>query len=328
VQALWAKAKKPFKDLTVSFVSADQSWKRWILFTEGDGDSGTYYLVDLNAGSAEIVATAYPAVDVADVAPSKAVTYKAADGMALSGVLTLPPGKDPKNLPLVVLPHGGPKARDHLSFDWLAQAFASRGYAVFQPNFRGSDGFGAEYRAAGDGEWGRKMQTDISDGVAELARQGVVDRKRMCIVGASYGGYAALAGVTLQNGLYRCAVSYAGLSDMTLIMREANDGSNVYTRRWRVQMGAKSAADPIVRQVSPAAQAARADAPILLIQGTNDAVVEVAHERLMADALRAAKKPVEVVEIEGADHWLTGEAHRQQMLKAAVAFVEKHNPAN
>jgi dipeptidyl aminopeptidase/acylaminoacyl peptidase len=112
------------------------------------------------------------------------------------------------------MPHGGPEARDYPVFDWWAQAFASRGYVVLQPNFRGSTGYGAAFLRAGYGEWGRKMQSDISDGLAFLVDAGIADPGRACIVGASYGGYAALAGVTLQKGLYRCAVSVAGISDL------------------------------------------------------------------------------------------------------------------
>src|SRR6202007_2715282 len=136
-------------------------------------------------------------------------------------------GREAKGLPLVVMPHGGPEAHDRPGFDWWAQAFASRGYAVFQPNFRGSDGSGDAFRDAGFGQWGRKMQTDISDGVAELARRGIVDPKLVCIVGASYGGYAALAGVTLQHGLYRCAVSYAGVANMdSMQIYDTDDGDD------------------------------------------------------------------------------------------------------
>jgi dienelactone hydrolase len=325
VQALFEKASRPFKNLSVTYISADRSWKRWILFTEGEGDSGTYYLVDLTTGSAEIVATAYPDVDT-DVAPSRVITYKAADGLELEAILTTPGGKPAKNLPLVVMPHGGPAARDHLGFDWFAQAFASRGYAVLQPNFRGSDGFSPAFLEAGAGQWGRKMQTDVSDGLAELVKQGIVDPKRVCIVGWSYGGYAALAGVTLQQGLYRCAVSYGGLADMNLIMRDASDGSNPYTRHMRNQLGARNSGDPVIKAVSPAFHADRADAPVLLMHGRDDSVVEIAQSRAMADALKAAHKPVELIELDDADHWLTREDKRQQMLKAAVEFVEKHNP--
>lgn len=201
----------------------------------------------------------------ADVGPITMVEWKAADGLTLHGVLSLPTGRPATPLPLVVLPHGGPEARDYPVFDWWAQAFASRGYAVFQPNFRGSAGYGRTFRDAGFGQWGRKMQTDISDGVAELARRGIIDPKRACIIGGSYGGYAALAGVTVQQGLYRCAVSVAGVSDPEALLtyaRERSGSATAATRYWRDFMGVKSVFEGELNAISPVKLAAKADAPI------------------------------------------------------------------
>ena len=222
-------------------------------------------------------------------------------------------------------PHGGPGARDYPGFGWWPQAYASRGYAVFQPNFRGSTGYGEAFRAAGDGQWGRKMQTDISDGVAELAHEGVVDPKRACIVGGSYGGYAALAGVTVQHGLYRCAVSFAGISDIGKMYgddtRESADSPDL-THALKLQLGDRSG----WRAVSPARLADKADAPILLIHGKDDTVVPISQSDAMEKALLAAGKPVERLTLPGGDHWLLGEDARVAMLKSSVAFVEKYNP--
>jgi dipeptidyl aminopeptidase/acylaminoacyl peptidase len=257
------------------------------------------------------------------------IDWKAADGLALRGVLTLPTGRTAKNLPLVVLPHGGPEARDYPVFDWWAQAFAARGYAVFQPNFRGSAGYGVAFRNAGFGQWGRKMQTDISDGVAELARQGVIDPKRACIVGGSYGGYAALAGVTVQQGLYRCAVSVAGVSDPGGLLRDdraRGGGASTTTRYWRTFMGATSLMETELNTISPLKLASRADAPILLIHGKDDTVVPPQQSAAMEAALQQAGKTVELIWMPGEDHWLSRDATRVQMLTSAVAFVEKYDP--
>ena len=144
----------------------------------------------------------------------KPYPYKARDGLDIPAYLTLPPGKAPKNLPVVVMPHGGPDYRDYIGFDWMAQFFANRGYAVLQPNFRGSSGYGHKFTEAGLHQWGLKMQDDISDGVKKLIADGIANPKRVCIVGASYGGYAALAGATFTPDLYACAVSFAGISDL------------------------------------------------------------------------------------------------------------------
>jgi dipeptidyl aminopeptidase/acylaminoacyl peptidase len=306
--------------------SAD--FRKLVVYTEGDADAGTYWLID--GGSAKPLGYSYPDIPDAAVGPSRIVVYKAADGLEIHGVLTLPPGRSPKDLPLVVIPHGGPQSHDSLGFDWQAQAFANHGYAVFQPNFRGSDGYGLAFRNAGFGQWGRKMQTDISDGVAELARQGVIDPKRACIFGGSYGGYAALAGVTVQQGLYRCAVSYSGVTDLhsmfAFVYPPWFDGQSAGSRYMRKFFGVEFLDDPVLRKYSPAKLADHADAPILLIYGEDDSVVPVDQSLEMERALRAAGKPVEILSIKGEDHWLSKDATRKQVLGAALAFVQKYNP--
>jgi dipeptidyl aminopeptidase/acylaminoacyl peptidase len=214
-------------------------------------------------------------------------------------------------------------------FDWWAQAMASRGYAVLQPQFRGSDGFGWTHLSAGFGEWGRKMQTDLSDGVRYLAAQGTIDPRRVCIVGASYGGYAALAGAALDKGVYRCAVSFGGVSDLKRMVgySRSREGASAL-RYWDRFMGAKDLGDPVLAKYSPALQAAGADIPVLLIHGKDDTVVPLAQSKEMADALRRAGKPVDLIVQNNADHWLSLGATRFQTLQATVAFLEKHNPPN
>ncbi|MFI4934985.1 MAG: alpha/beta hydrolase family protein [Caulobacterales bacterium] len=331
LQAKFEKVRRAFPGERVEMVANSDSFDQLVVSTTGPGDSGTYFLVDLHTGKAAAVAWAYPTILQGDVGDVRAITYKAQDGLDMEGILTLPPGREAKGLPLVVMPHGGPAARDYAGFDWWAQAFASRGYAVFQPNFRGSDGFGKAFRDAGFGQWGRKMQTDISDGVAELARQGLVDPKRACVVGASYGGYAALAGVTVQQGLYRCAVSVAGVSDLNEMLKWESDKfgeESVQLRYERQFMGVKSSGDSSLAALSPRRLAAQADAPILIVAGHDDTVVDPAQSWLMADALKAAGKPVEVLQLPGEDHWLSRQSTRVEMLNASVAFVLKNNPPN
>ena len=325
--------KKAFPGLNVWLESADDGFDHLVVKTEGEGDSGTYWLVDIAAGRADPLGYVYPDVPAKAVGNVKMVDYKAADGLQLHGILTLPAGRAPKALPVIVLPHGGPHARDYLGFDWWAQALASRGYAVFQPNFRGSSGYGHDFAMAGFGEWGRKMQTDISDGLKYLADQGIVDPKRACIVGGSYGGYAALAGVTLQHGLYRCAVSVAGVSDLRAMLSDEADkshqqeeGEGPELRYWKDMMGAKRVGDARLREVSPANQADQADAPILLIHGKDDTTVPIEQSRIMERALKRAGKPVEFVELDSEDHYLSREPTRIAMLKAAIAFVEQYDP--
>lgn len=328
---VWRSVQAAFPDKQVSLRSWSADLRQIVVFTQGDGDSGTWQLVDLDRRSAEIVGEAYPDIQGARVGRVIAVHYPAADGMTIPGYLTLPPGvTEPSNLPLVVLPHGGPASRDHLGFDWWAQALASRGYVVLQPNFRGSDGLGKAHLEAGYGEWGRKMQTDLSDGVRWLAGQGWIDPARVCIVGASYGGYAAMAGPTLDVGVYRCAVSVAGVSDLRrMVLWESNQGGrrdSPAVRYWNRFMGAERLGDRGLDAISPAALADRADAPILLLHGRDDTVVPIEQSRFLATALERAGKPYEFIELAGEDHWLSRPVTRTRMLTETVRFLEAHNP--
>ncbi len=322
---------KAFPGYHVRINSYSRTFDHLIAFTDGGDDSGTYWRVNISAGKADPIGYAYPKVRSADVGPTRLFNYKAADGLALDGVLTLPPGHKAQKLPVVVLPHGGPiGVYDMPGFDWWAQAYASAGYAVFQPNYRGSGGQGAGFRKAGYGEWGGKILGDIADGLAALAAEGIVDPRRACIVGASYGGYAALAGVTVQQGLYRCAVAVAGPADLPafLAWHRQGYGSNSESMRFfREAVGVDGAGGvDATSRYSPSALAARADAPILLIHGVDDSVVPIAQSEAMAAALKKADKPFEFIRMKGEDHWLSGSKTRTEMLKASVKFVERYNP--
>lgn len=333
-RALSDAVQRAFAGRGPVLMSWSDDFKKAVVYTSGDRDAGTYRLVDLEASQITPVGTAYEGIAADQVASVRPISYPAADGLEIHGYLTLPPGKgDARGLPLVVLPHGGPQARDSGGFDWWAQALASRGYAVLQPNFRGSTGYGDAFIEAGYGEWGKKMQTDLSDGVRYLATQGVIDPERVCIVGASYGGYAALAGVTLNPGIYRCAVSVAGVSDLRVMVdAEANRGvsrrDNTSTRYWNRFMGAERLGDRSLDERSPARLARQADAPILLIHGRDDSVVPIQQSRLMERALRDAGKPVEMIELAGEDHWLSRGETRQRMLTETVRFLQANNPAD
>lgn len=324
-QSALSRIFKAFAGRETDLIDWTPDFSKVVVRTSGSKDSGTWYLVDVAQRRADIIADERPAITAEHVGPISTIDYTAADGLKMDGVLTLPPDREAKNLPVILLPHGGPAAHDTPGFDWWAQAFASRGYAVFQPNFRGSTGRDDAFRHAGDGEWRRKMQSDISDGLAELARRGIVDPARACIVGASYGGYAALAGVTLQQGLYRCAVSVAGVADLSLMYRtdlRESGNSQMLGKVLREQLG-----DPKgYAEVSPRRLAARADAPVLLIHGKDDTVVPYNQSLVMADALKDAGRPYELVALPGEDHWLSRAETRKRMLAETMRFVQQHNP--
>ena len=298
-----------------------------LVYVEGGGNPGTYYSIDFTAGAYKEIGESYPDIPGEWVADKNLISYKAADGLEIPAYLSLPVDRDAKNLALVVLPHGGPEVFETGEFDWWSQALCSRGYAILQPNYRGSAGYGQDYTAKGFGEFGRKMQTDLSDGVRDLVSQGIVDPKKVCIVGGSYGGYAALAGVSLDPGVYNCAAALAGISDIKTFMdyelQESGYKPDSYTMRyWTRYMGEVSTWD----QISPIKHIDAITVPVLLIHGKDDTVVPFDQSTEMRDALQRAGKSVEFVQMKNEDHWLSREATRIEAITAMAAFILKNNP--
>jgi Dipeptidyl aminopeptidases/acylaminoacyl-peptidases len=329
---LWYGVEGVLGDQHPSLVSWTSDLKAAVVFTSGNNDSGTYHLIDLVQGTHQEVGHAYRAIADDQVAPVTPISYRAQDGLEIHGYLTTPRGREARDLPLVVLVHGGPEARDTPGFDWWSQALASRGYAVLQANYRGSSGYGEAFTEAGHGEWGRKMQTDLSDGVRWLVDRGTVDPRRVCIVGASYGGYAAMAGPTLDPGVYRCAAAVSGVSDLRRMILNQGGGdvrnTNSAVRYWNRFMGGTGADDRSLDAYSPAQQANQADAPMLLLHGRDDSVVPLEQSQMMADALQRAGKPYELIVLDGEDHWLSRGHTRGRMLAEIVRFLEAQNPPN
>ncbi|MBV1917948.1 MAG: S9 family peptidase [Sphingomonadaceae bacterium] len=325
-QNILSKVYRAFPNLDVDIHDWTPASSHILVHVSGSADSGSWYVIDMTKGRANPVGYDRPTILSKHVGPISTLDYQASDGLELNGILTLPPDREAKDLPVIMLPHGGPFGIwDTEKFDWLAQAFASRGYAVFQPNFRGSGGRNLDFERAGYGQWGRKMQTDISDGLAALAEQGTIDPKRACILGASYGGYAALAGVTLQQGLYRCAVAIAPVSDIREFYRtdyKESGRSKMLRRNQRERFGDPSGFDAI----SPRKHADRADAPVLLIHGEDDTRLPVEQSSRMADALEDAGKPYRYIVLDDEDHWLSRSDTRMQALRESMDFVLKHNP--
>lgn len=316
---------------TVRLLSWDRVRKNFVVYAQGARSSGTYFILDLNKGRLESLATVYPDIKAEHIAPVRPFVYKTRDNVRIQGFLTLPPGTPegvvPKNLPLVVFPHGGPASRDSVRFDWWAQAMASRGYAVLQMNFRGSEGYGSRFENAGNGEWGGKMQDDVTDGVKHLITEGIADAGRICIVGASYGGYAAMAGAAFTPELYKCAVSVAGVSNLGRFLSwQANrygvEGSTY--AYWTTSIGKPSEDADKIAARSPSNAAANVAADVLLIHGKDDTIVPYAQSELMYDALKDAGKPVQLVKLSDEDHYLSRSQSRIEMLKLLDKFLAKH----
>ena len=327
MQALVAKAQKAMDGYRMNIIGMAEDPNKMIVYSEGADDAGTYYFIDFTTGKTITIGQSYPQIPVEWISEKTAIKYKAADGLEIEAYLTLPPNREAKNLPLIVLPHGGPVVREMLNFDPEAQTYASLGYAVLQPNYRGSAGYGKAFVEAGYGQWGKKMQTDLSDGARFLASQGLVDLKRVCIVGASYGGYAALAGVTIDPGVYNCAVDVAGLSNLRTFLdwsrNYTGDKDNQSYKVWSERFGNDSNLD----SASPIKHVDAVTVPVLIVHGKDDTVVPFDQSATMAAALKAAGKDVTFIQYDHEDHWETNASARADMYKLIVAFIEKHNPA-
>jgi dipeptidyl aminopeptidase/acylaminoacyl peptidase len=325
LQAHWNAVLRAFPDEAVRLISHTDDFSRMVVEVFGAKHGYVYALFDWYSHQAVVLGEIYDGVPAP--APVTRVAYPAADGLTIDGLLTVPRGAA-KDLPLIVLPHGGPESVDTLGFDWWAQALASQGYAVLQPNYRGSS-VDAKFVARGFGEFGRKMQTDLSDGVRYLAKQGVIDPQRVCIVGASYGGYAALAGVTLDPGVYRCAVSVAGISDLKRFRGWLGDNKSAASQRyWDRFVGVTEKDDAGMKAISQLDHVGVVAAPVLLIHGRDDTVVPFEQSDLMFSALKRAGKPAQMVTLKHEDHWRSRSETRLQMLQACVDFLKQQNPPN
>lgn len=282
-----------------------------------------FFLYDANTNRLTSLAESYRALAGKVVAKKEAYDYAASDGLRISGYLTAPVGVNKENMPLIVLPHGGPWTRDDQAFDWWPFFYAARGYLVYQPNFRGSSGYGVAFLDAGNGEWGRRMQDDITEGVQKLIAEGTVDPERVCIVGSSYGGYAALAGATLTPALYQCAVSVNGVSNILQLLwhRADGEGENQF---WKTRVGSRFRDQDALRQVSPMYAVTAQTPPIMLIHAEHDVIVPTRQSRRMRNALEASRIPHEYIILEGEDHWLSTSKMRTEMLRLSIDFIDRH----
>jgi dipeptidyl aminopeptidase/acylaminoacyl peptidase len=314
----------PGKEIAIRGSTADGL--KTLVKTESRSSPPIYYLVDLNSHQANIAAEEYPGLAGARLGEARSITYKARDGTLIPAYLTLPAATGGTALALVVLPHGGPSSRDSPTFDWLAQFLAAQGYAVLQPQFRGSSGFGESFLRAGYRQWGGLMQDDVTDGVKAMVDQGIADPHHVCIVGASYGGYAALAGAAFTPTLYKCAVSINGISDLAALMRSEipmyNEAISTSQTEWKLKVGDLSDYSGMKRR-SPINSVGSITAPILIVYGTGDGVVPNEQSERMAQALKAAGKPVEVAKLPGEDHWLSRSATRIEVLRQIESFLRK-----
>jgi dienelactone hydrolase len=314
-----------------SSVNSPADWsddnKRVLVYSYSGSDPGRYFLLDRSTSRMWPVVDPYPRIDPATLAEVKPVSYHARDGLSIPGYLTLPRDREPKALPLVLMPHGGPFERDHWEYDPIVQFLANRGYAVFQPEFRGSTGYGKSFVEKGYGEWGRKMQDDLDDGVNWLAKSGLIDSKRVCIVGGSYGGYAAMWGAIRNPDRYRCAASMAGVSDLPSLLRYDKSlfSATRYYREWRTQVAGVGNVD--LKTVSPLNFASQLKVPLLIAHGEQDERVPVKQSHAMVDALNKAGAPVTSIFYRNDGHGFDSATDLEDWLRRLEAFLAKYNPA-
>jgi dipeptidyl aminopeptidase/acylaminoacyl peptidase len=308
---------------TVDITSLSDDRTKMLVLVHGPDMPGILYYLRTEEGILHKIAAIKAEIGNRHLAEAKWVKYKARDGLEIEAKLTLPSGRDPKNLPIIMLPHGGPWAHDDMDFDYLSQFLANRGYVVLQPNFRGSDGYGPEFEQKSDGQLGLAMQDDISDGLKWVVKQGYADPARACIFGWSYGGYAAMWGIAKDPDQYRCGISMAGVSSVNKQMRIYD---SVIDERAAKFQWSKLSTD--FDAVSPINFVDKIKAPLLLLHGKVDTTVDVTQSRKMNAKMLAAGRTVQYVEMPLADHYALREADRATILTSLEAFLDKYNPAD
>jgi dipeptidyl aminopeptidase/acylaminoacyl peptidase len=309
-------AKALPKQPQISFHGATADGQKIVILAGGDTNAGNFYRFDRATKQLALIMPLRPELENRTLAAMKPIQFAAADGTQIPAYLTLPPGSSGKNLPAIVMAHGGPEARDEWGFDWMVQFLAARGYAVIQPNFRGSGGFGEAWLQQNGFKSWKTSIGDVSAAAKYLVSEGIANPDKLAILGWSYGGYAALQSTVVEPGLYKAAVAIAPVTDLQMIKDEARDFNNEQLVRDYIGSG------PHIREGSPLQNVAAIRVPVLLVHGNRDANVDVAQSDRMAGAMKAAGKSVEYVKFDNLDHQLDDSDARIQMLTKIGSFLE------
>jgi dipeptidyl aminopeptidase/acylaminoacyl peptidase len=326
IQAIQATLEQRFSNGVVQIGSVSSDRSRTLFFTSSPWDPGTFYLYDKPEDRITSIAAFNPELAKAPRTTVEAIRYTAADGTELVGYLTFPNGVVPRDLPLVVYPHGGPHWRDWLHFDVFAQYWASEGYLVFRPNFRGSSGYGKKFLESGYGEYGGLMIDDIADGVRSLVKAGYVDASRICAAGTSYGGYAALM-LNAKTELLKCAVSINAPTDFEKQVKSDTRGFRGEEKKLVREMQIEVFGDfennrELLKSMSPITQAAKITGPVLLIHAEDDPIVDFAHSKRMDRELRRAGHKSKLVELKDGGHGLASRDALRTALEESAEFLE------
>jgi dipeptidyl aminopeptidase/acylaminoacyl peptidase len=322
-EAIHRDLERQLPGYEIGLTSHNRNESVFIVSTWNDRTRGAEYLYEAATRKLTKLADAAPWLAEKDLVPMKPITYRARDGLTIHGYLTLPRGGG-KKLPLVVNPHGGPWHRDVWGYDSDVQFLANRGYAVLQMNFRGSTGYGRKFWEASFKQWGKKMQDDISDGVQHLVREGIADPKRVGIYGASYGGYATLAGLAFTPELYACGVDYVGVSNLFTFLKTIPPYWKPHLDMWHEMVGHPERDKALLEAASPVMHADKIRAPLLIAQGAKDPRVNVDESDQMVAALRKRGVAVEYILKENEGHGFHNEENRFEFYEAMERFLAKH----
>ena len=303
----------------ITSFSADEG--KYILFSSNSKQSGAYYIGDRTTQSLNFVVEQYPQLYKQPLSGKQKITYRARDNLEIEAYLTLTRGGIKADNPAIIIPHGGPMMRDYANFDWFIEFFASRGYVVMQPNFCGSSGYGFDFKMQGIQDWGGAMQDDLADAATWLIANRSVDSQSICILGTSYGGYAAQMAAAKQQNVFKCAASFAGISDLQLLLSKASRNSNYDLVKRQLGTDKRKLSNR-----SPITFVEQINTPLLLLHGDQDNVVSVEQSRIMYAALQEHNKHVEYIELQGGDHYMSTEQNRAMVLSSLQHFLNQHIP--
>lgn len=318
------KISKDFPGQRVEMVSYDNARTKGIVRAESDINPGKFYLYDFDSGKLEEIANPYHWINPEQMSVMKPISYKSRDGLTIHGYLTLPLGVEAKKLPVIINPHGGPWHRDTWFYNPEVQFLTNRGYGVLQINFRGSTGYGRKFWEAGFKEWGKKMQDDITDGVHWLIEQGIADPSKIGIYGASYGGYATLAGITFTPDLYAAAVDYVGVSNLFTFYKTIPPYWKSYMDSMMEMVGDPVKDSLLMAEASPALQADKIKTPLFIAQGANDPRVNKAESDQMVEAMKNRGVEVEYMVKEDEGHGFYNQENQYDFYRAMERFFRKH----
>ena len=316
------EAKLPGYEVGITSFSKDET--KAVVVTYSDKSRGTYYYYDMTEDKITDLGKVSPWLNEDHMAEMKPVKYTSRDGLTIHGYLTLPKGSNGKNLPIVVNPHGGPWARDSWGYSSQVQFLANRGFGVFQMNFRGSTGYGREFWELSFKEWGKSMQDDITDGVKWLIDEGVADPKRIAIYGASYGGYATLAGLAFTPDLYACGVDYVGVSNIFTLLETLPPYWELGRQMMYEMIGNPETEKDILKAASPIFHVDSIKVPLFVAQGANDPRVKQAESDQIVEALRARSVEVPYMLKEDEGHGFYNEENQFDFYRAMEKFLKKH----